>query len=352
MKIMTVIGARPQFVKAAALSRAFDEHRPDICEVLVHTGQHYDTNMSQVFFDELQIPRPQYNLGIGGGTHGQNTGRMLESLEALAMDISPDWVVVFGDTDSTLAGALVAAKLHIPIAHVEAGLRSFNRRMPEEINRVLTDHISDLLFAPSEASRSNLLQEGVDADKIDVFGDVMYDVALYYTDRARRPDWFTKSNLEENAFALCTIHRAENTDQIDSLRGILGGLASSPVPVVLPLHPRTRGRVADAGLEWPENVWVTDPVGYLEMVWLESHCSFVLTDSGGVQKEAYFHGKPCITLREETEWVELVERGWNRLAGSDASRIAECLNSITLPEHAPELYGQGDAAVRMAKAIR
>jgi len=346
------MGARPQFIKAAALSRSLVSERPDVEEVIVHTGQHYDLNMSDIFFKELDIPRPAFNLGVGGGTHGQNTGRMLEKIEALAMEVKPDWVVVFGDTDSTLAGALVAAKLQIPIAHVEAGLRSFNRHMPEEINRVLTDHVSELLFAPTEAARANLLHEGIDASKIHVFGDVMYDVALYYRQRARQPAWFEGSNLEEEAFALCTVHRAENTDSMEKLRGILDGLASSPLAVVLPLHPRTRKSVTDVGLVWPSNIRIVDPVGYLEMVWLERHCRFVITDSGGIQKEAFFYGKPCITLREETEWVELVEHGWNRLAGSSAAKISELVNSVAAPPSAPELYGRGDAALRMVREIR
>lgn len=352
MKVLTVLGARPQFVKAATVSRAFAERRSEVREVLVHTGQHYDANMSAVFFDELDIPQPDYNLGIGGGTHGQNTGRMMEGLEELMFRERPDYLLVYGDTNSTLAGALVAAKLHIPIAHVEAGLRSFNRRMPEEINRVLTDHIAGLLFAPTGTARSNLTQEGIDASKIHVVGDVMYDAAIFYKERARPPTWFRAAGGIEGKFALCTIHRAENTDDSAHLRGILEGLASSPVPVVLPLHPRTRNKMHEEGLAWPDNVRVVDPVGYLEMVWLESRCSFVLTDSGGVQKEAFFHQKPCITLREETEWVELVASGWNRLAGSDPKLIAECIATAAVPRDTPDLYGRGDAADRIVELIR
>lgn len=352
MRVLTVIGARPQFIKAAAVSRALLRHRPDVREILVHTGQHYDANMSKVFFDELDIPRPEHNLGIGGGTHGQNTGRMMEKLEQLVMLERPDWVLVYGDTDSTLAGALVAAKLHVPVAHVEAGLRSYNRRMPEEINRVVTDHLSDRLFAPTVGARDNLLREGVAATHIEVVGDVMYDTTLFYKARARAPAWAVDSTLATDGFALCTIHRAENTDRRDNLEGILGGIAAAPLPVVLPIHPRTRKKMEEAGFRWPSNVLAVDPVGYLEMVWLEMHCRFVLTDSGGVQKEAYFHQKPCITLREETEWTELVDSGWNRLAGSNTERIARCIAATVKPRHAPMLYGSGDAAQRVAEALR
>lgn len=349
---MTVLGARPQFVKAAAVSRAFVEHRPDVREVIVHTGQHYDANMSKVFFEELGIPEPQFNLGVGGGTHGQNTGRMLEKLEELVFRERPDWMLVFGDTDSTLAGALVAAKAHVPLAHVEAGLRSFNRRMPEEINRILTDHVAELLFAPTGTAKENLLREGIDVAKIHVFGDVMYDAALFYKARARPPAWFAGMGLAPDGFALCTMHRAENIDNDANLRGILEGLASSPMPVLLPLHPRTRKTTQEQDLAWPANVHVVDPVTYLEMIWLEANCRFILTDSGGVQKEAFIHGKPCITLRNETEWVELVDCGWNRLAGNDGRKIAEIIASTSMPASKPDLYGRGDAARLMVGRIR
>lgn len=351
MKLLTVLGARPQFIKAAALSRAFKSYRPDIEEILVHTGQHYDKNMSGVFFDELQIPRPDYNLGVGGGSHGQNTGRMLEKLEALAQEVNPDWVVVFGDTDSTLAGALTAAKLHIPVAHAEAGLRSFNRRMPEEINRVLTDHVSDILWCPTQTAQENLEREGIKGDRVQVPGDLMYDTALFYKEQARKPAELDQISLTDGKFALCTIHRAENVDSPGKLAAIFEGLAESPVDIVLPLHPRTRKRIAESLPGIPDRVHMIDPVGYLEMVWLEMHCEFVATDSGGVQKEAYFHGKPCITLREETEWVELVEHGWNCLAGTDSEKIARLLNSIQTPEQFPPLYGKGDSGKRMAESL-
>lgn len=346
MKIFTVIGARPQFIKAAVVSRALAEHRPDVREILVHTGQHYDANMSNVFFEELDIPHPDHNLGIGGGTHGQNTGRMLERLEALMLAEKPDWVLVYGDTDSTLAGALAASKLHIPVAHVEAGLRSFNRRMPEEINRVLTDHVSTLLFAPTELARTNLRNEGIADDKIHVVGDVMYDAALFYKERARKPDWFDSLDIPPNEFVLCTVHRAENTDEKSRMQGILQGLEGSKLPVILPLHPRTRNKLQQMELPLPTNVRVVDPVGYLEMVWLEANCKLIATDSGGVQKEAYFHQKPCVTLRDETEWVELVACGANVLVGAVSEEIENNLLSSTVRPwlNSMPIYGTGASA--------
>jgi len=351
MKVLTVIGARPQFIKAAVVSRAFMEHCPGINEVIAHTGQHYDANMSDVFFDQLDIPHPQYNLGVGGGGHGQNTGRMLEKLEVLLLEEKPDRVLVYGDTDSTLAGALAAAKLHIPVAHVEAGLRSFNRRMPEEINRVLTDHIADCLFAPTATARENLRHEGVDETTIHLVGDVMYDAALYYRERACQPHGFQCLGIEPKNFVLCTIHRAENTDDPERMSGILKGLAASGLPVILPLHPRTRAKLRDMDLKMPVNVRVLDPVGYLEMVWLEANSRLIATDSGGVQKEAYFHGKRCITLRDETEWVELVESGCNALAGADPARISQLLTEAPDMRFLEGLYGSGDTAKRILDVL-
>lgn len=351
IKLMTIIGARPQFIKAAVVSRALKEHRPDVIEVLVHTGQHYDANMSDVFFDELDIPHPDHKLGIGGGTHGQNTGRMVEHLEALMITKAPDWVLVYGDTDSTLAGALAAAKLHIPVAHVEAGLRAFNRRMPEEINRVLTDHIATLLFAPTEMARFNLLNEGIADDKIHVVGDVMCDASHFYRDRACKPDWFDGLGVVAFEFVLATVHRAENTDDPIRLAAILAGLAQVGRPVILPLHPRTKGRLAKYGLSLPATLHVVDPVGYLEMVWLEANCLLVATDSGGVQKEAYFFGKPCITLRDETEWIELINTGWNQLVGADTAMISRAIRSAHIPLELGCLYGKGNAAQLIISTI-
>lgn len=351
-KIFTVVGARPQFIKAAVVSRAFVKYRSDVQEILVHTGQHYDANMSSVFFDELNIPHPKYNLNIGGGTHGQNTGRMIEKLEELMQQEKPDWVLVYGDTDSTLAGALAAAKLHIPVAHIEAGLRSFNRDMPEEINRVLTDHVSALLFAPTKLAHQNLRMEGISESKIHTVGDVMYDAALYYRERARKPKWVDDFGIISNDFILCTIHRAENTENYERMQGILGGLANVKSQVVLPLHPRTRKTLRQMNLKLSSNVCVVDPVGYLEMVWLESNCKVIATDSGGVQKEAYFHRKPCVTLRDETEWVELVEYGFNVLVGADACKITAALNNAKLVTCEHLLYGDGNSSALIAHMLK
>lgn len=349
--VLTIVGARPQFIKAAVVSRAL-RAQPGVREVLVHTGQHYDDNMSRVFFEELEIPEPDYHLGIGGGTHGQNTGRMLEALEEVLLQERPDWVLVYGDTDSTLAGALAAAKLHIPVAHVEAGLRSFNRRMPEEINRVLTDHVSDLLFAPTEVAVRNLLREGIPSEKIHLVGDVMYDAALYYGEKAERESQVLRRlGLVPKGYVLATLHRAENTDDPERLRVVLQALAqvNKEVPVVLPVHPRTRKRAEAFGLDHLlGEVLAIEPVGYLDMVMLEKNARVIATDSGGVQKEAFFHRVPCVTLREETEWVELVELGWNRLCPprDPASIVDYLLHDWTGGEATP--YGTGHAGSAIA----
>ncbi|GFZ77227.1 UDP-N-acetyl glucosamine 2-epimerase [Pseudohongiella nitratireducens] len=344
MKVLTVIGARPQFIKASVVSRAFKDIRPDVREVIVHTGQHYDANMSDVFFDELCISRPDYNLGIGGGTHGQNTGRMIEKLEGIMKKIQPQWVLVYGDTDSTLAGALAAAKLDIPVAHVEAGLRSFNRKMPEEINRVLTDHIAQILLVPTEIGRQNLRNEGIADEKIKLVGDVMYDASLYYKSKARKPQLPIGLSDKVSEYVLCTIHRAENTDNRQRLTNILHGLSDSNVQIILPLHPRTRSKIAEFDLGIPENICVIDPVGYLEMVWLEANSRVIVTDSGGVQKEAYFFGKPCVTIRDETEWVELVDAGINQLVGDDTNLIAKSIREAKFSLLNSNIYGQGNSA--------
>jgi UDP-GlcNAc3NAcA epimerase len=315
MKIATIIGARPQFIKAAVVSRAFREHRPDVREVLIHTGQHFDANMSDVFFNELDIPKPDHHLGIGGGTHGKNTGRMIEAIESVLLTEKPDWVLVYGDTDSTLAGALAAAKLHIPVAHVEAGLRSFNRRMPEEINRVLTDHISSLLFTPTDTATRNLANEGITGERVQQVGDVMYDAAIYYQDRAQKPEGLHL----ESGFILATVHRAENTDDSDRLKNIMAALSavSMDIPVVMPVHPRTQTRIRNIGISVGE-ITLLAPVGYLEMIWLLKHCKAVVTDSGGVQKEASFFSKSCFVTRHETEWRELLDSGSTFLVDPDA----------------------------------
>ena len=348
MKIVTVLGARPQFIKAAAFSREIAKHT-NISEVIVHTGQHYDQNMSDVFFKEMNIPLPKYKLKTGGKNHGAMTGQQLEKIEEILLTEKPDLVLVYGDTNSTLAGALAATKLHIPIAHVEAGLRSFNKKMPEEINRILTDQVSDYLFVPSVGAKQNLLNEGVGEEKIFVVGDIMYDVSLYYKEKMVKPNWFDSLNLTN--FILRTIHRAENTDDAEKLGDIFKGLELSKKDIILPLHPRTVNKIKQYGLDIPQNIRVIEPIGYLEMVWLEVHCDLVVTDSGGVQKEAYFHGKYCVTLREETEWVELVEGGLNRLVGSDFEKIQWACEQLF--EHNPSMgiYGDGNTARQIIREI-
>ncbi|GGD02702.1 UDP-N-acetylglucosamine 2-epimerase (non-hydrolyzing) [Pyruvatibacter mobilis] len=340
--ILTVVGARPQFIKAAAVSRAI-RARDSMSEIMVHTGQHFDANMSDVFFDELEIAPPAHHLGIGGGGHGRMTGRMLEGIEGILEAGRPDWVLIYGDTNSTIAGALAAAKLHIPVAHVEAGLRSFNKRMPEEINRILTDHVSTLLFCPTQTAVDNLASEGITAGVHHV-GDVMYDATLDAREKARETsDIVARLQLEPGKYVLSTVHRAENTDSRDALGAVLDHLKAkaAEVPVVLPLHPRTAGAVKKHGLDF-DGLTVIDPVGYLDMAALLDGCAEVLTDSGGVQKEAYFHRKPCTTLRDETEWVETIEAGWNRLwKGAD----------FVSPRKDIADYGDGKSAERILDLI-
>lgn len=351
MKIVSIIGARPQFIKAAAVSRVL-RATPGVREVLVHTGQHYDENMSEVFFRELEIPEPDYNLGIGSGTHGEQTGRMLMAVEGVLLREKPDWVLVYGDTNSTLAGALAAVKLHIPVAHVEAGLRSFNRRMPEEINRILADHASDLLFAPTKAAVENLRREGIPDGRIHLVGDVMYDAALFYGAKAR---WesrvLERLELKPKGYVLVTIHRAGNTDDPRRLQAIVGGLCEigKEIPVVFPVHPRTGKAMESYGLleEAAAHLRLIEPVGYLDMIMLEQNACLIATDSGGVQKEAFFYRVPCVTLREETEWVELVELGWNRVVSPEspekiAKEICRSLGGPRGKEENP--YGDGHSA--------
>lgn len=343
MKIITVLGARPQFIKAGSVSREIAKH-PGIQEIIVHTGQHYDTNMSDIFFDEMRIPKPDYFLGIGGKSHGSMTGQMIEKIEEILLKEKPDWVMVYGDTNSTLAGAIAASKLHIKIAHVEAGLRSFNMKMPEEINRILTDRVSSILFCPTDAAIQNLNHEGFNHFdcRIVQSGDVMQDGAMFYKELAKKP------NIEiHNDFILCTIHRAENTDNEIHLQNIVHALdtIAKDIQIILPLHPRTRKMIDNLHLTM-HNVTIIDPVGYLEMVWLIDHCSLVMTDSGGLQKEAFFFKKHCITLREETEWVELVEHGFNILAGSDTNKILSCVHTMRTKDSNfnVNLYGNGKAS--------
>jgi len=361
MKIVTIIGARPQFIKAAALSLVLRK-KIGVREILIHTGQHFDNNMSRIFFEQMQIPKPDYNLEVAGLSHGAMTGRMLGRLEAVLLSEKPDLVLVYGDTNSTLAGALAAAKLHIPVAHVEAGLRSFNRRMPEEINRVLTDHISDLLFAPTGAAVANLENEGISPEKIHLVGDVMQDAALHYASLARKPAFFESRVISPaEPFVLATLHRAENTDAPGRLAEIIDAIReiSRQTPVLMPLHPRTRKRITETGLKIDGDssgirLHLLDPVGYLEMVWLLQHCALVMTDSGGLQKEAYFFKKPCITLRDETEWMELVDTGVNTLVGAKSSAILDAFcNALNLPQIAfdRDLYGSGKAGQLIAEQL-
>lgn len=348
MRIVTIVGARPQFIKAAPLSAALRlEHE----EILIHTGQHSDAGMSDVFFEELGIAAPDHQLGIAGVPHGAMVGRMLERIEAILVESAPDLVLVFGDTNSTLAGALAAAKLGVRLAHVEAGLRSFNRGMPEEVNRVLTDHVSDLLFCPSGAAVANLSKEGITRGVHDV-GDVMLDALLAAVERNRsREDVLKRLGLNEKQYILATIHRAENTDDADRLRGIAAGLGGLDGIVALPLHPRTREALKRAGVTLAQNVRVLDPTGYLDMVRLESAARVIVTDSGGVQKEAFWLGVPCITLREETEWVETIDAGWNRLAGTDPTSIVAGVGAAIEAAARPALYGEPNAVGRIAALL-
>jgi len=343
MRIVSVIGARPQFVKAAALCRAAAA-RPSIVHRIVHTGQHYDAAMSDVFFEELGIPAPDHNLGIGSASHAVQTAGIMQALEPVLEAERPDWVLLYGDTNSTLAGATVAAKLCLPTAHVEAGLRSFNRRMPEEVNRIVADHLSQVLLAPTRAAMDNLKREGL-AERAVLTGDVMYDITLELRERAARRALPPEAAALDR-FALATVHRAENTDDPERLSAIMEGLervARDLCPVIFPVHPRTAKRLAAMGIE-PRHVMLVPPAGYLEMAALESRAQFILTDSGGVQKEAYFLEVPCITLRDETEWVETLANGCNTLAGADAARIAAAAGGARSAGPWTAVYGSGQAA--------
>ena len=360
--ITTIVGARPQFIKAAAVSRAVHAHNdagngPQVVERIVHTGQHYDAGMSRVFFDELHIPRPAANLEVGSGSHGVQTGEMLRRLEADLLAHRPDAVLIYGDTNSTLAGALAAAKLHVPVAHVEAGLRSFNRRMPEEINRIVADRMASLLLCPTATAVANLAREGI-TDNVHQAGDVMYDSVLYNARLAEeKSDAPARLGLEPKGYYLATVHRAENTDDPERLAGILAALGRMERPVVLPLHPRTRQTLGAGLADMADAVRAVDPVPYLDMLMLERNARLVLTDSGGVQKEAYWFGVPCVTLRDETEWVELVEAGCNRLAGADADTIVgavaafEAAGAVLPADRPADLYGDGHSARRIVRLL-
>ncbi len=340
-RIATIVGARPQFIKAAPVSRAL---AASFEETLIHTGQHYDYGMSEVFFKELEMRAPEYNLGAGGGSHAEQTGKMMIALETTLLDLKPDLVLVYGDTNSTLAGGLAGAKLGIPVAHVEAGLRSYNRAMPEEINRVVTDHLSELLFCPTQAAVQNLGKEGIRTG-VHLVGDVMYDALLHNLSLAReRSTVLADLDLKPGEYALATVHRAANTDDPANMGAILKALGALPVRIVLPLHPRTRKLLAEFALTPAPNVALVEPVGYLDMLTLEQHAGCILTDSGGIQKEAYLLGVRCITLREETEWVETVSAGWNVLVGADSDRIEAAYREWFPGGERPLLYGDGHAA--------
>lgn len=346
--IISIVGARPQFIKAAPVSRALAS---SFREVMVHTGQHYDYGMSDVFYEEMEIKKPGYNLGLGDGTHGEQTGRMLIELEKILDSVKPDCVLVYGDTNSTLAGALAAAKTGIPLAHVEAGLRSYNRAMPEEINRVVTDHVSDLLFCPTGAAVANLAKEGI-VKGVHRVGDVMYDALFYNLKLAHRKSQILKRlNLKKSEYALATVHRAANTDDKDRISSILdafGGLSSQ---VVFPMHPRTRKMMQAFGLSVKSNVLLVEPVGHFDMLVLQENANAILTDSGGVQKEAYLLGVRCITLREETEWVETVSAGWNKLVGTNTKMILDAYETWQPQKERTSLYGDGHSAVQICKII-
>ncbi|MBT4333082.1 MAG: UDP-N-acetylglucosamine 2-epimerase (non-hydrolyzing) [Candidatus Cloacimonetes bacterium] len=353
MKLITIIGARPQFIKAAAVSREIAKHS-EIKEIIVHTGQHFDANMSEIFFEQMHIPKPDYNLEINSLSHGAMTGRMIEKIEEVLLDEKPDWILIYGDTNSTIAGSLAAKKLHIKVAHVEAGLRSFNRNMPEEINRILTDKISDILFCPTDTAVQNLQNEGIGKNSLTQIvkcGDVMQDAAIFYTDLAQKPE----IEVPEE-FILATIHRAENTDDPKRLTSIFNALnkISHKLPIILPLHPRTKKIISISKLITTNSQLIfIDPVGYLEMIYLLQNCSLVMTDSGGLQKEAFFFRKPCVTLRDETEWVELVENGFNEIVGANENKIISGYKKMSKKQndYKINLYGNGEASEKIINKL-
>jgi len=356
MKLVDIVGCRPQFIKVAPILQAVARYNKMHCnssviEVLVHTGQHYDYEMSQVFFDELDLKSPDYHLGVGSGTHGHQTGEMLKRIEEVLIKEKPDLVMVYGDTNTTLAGALAAAKLHIPVAHVEAGLRSFNRQLPEEINRVLTDHLSSLLFCPTDTAVRNLAREGI-TQGVHKVGDVMYDVALWGLEIAERKSTILETlGVDPGNYLLVTIHRPGNTDDPRNLSAIVSALNDVAETVIFPAHPRTQKALKQWGLHPNSNVRLIEPVSYLDMLMLEKNARMILTDSGGVQKEAYILGVPCVTLREETEWVETVEAGWNILVGANRERIVEAVRNFQPTGERPPLFGDGNASRRIVEIL-
>jgi UDP-GlcNAc3NAcA epimerase len=351
MKIATIIGARPQFIKAAMVSMEI-ANRDIIEEILIHTGQHYDNNMSEIFFNEMGIPKPRHNLGIGSLSHGAMIGRQLEEIEKILIQIKPDLVLVYGDTNSTLAGALAASNLHIPVAHVEAGLRSFNRKMPEEINRVLTDHIAELLFVPTDTAEANLIKEGIDKIKINKVGDVMYDAVLHFADIAEKKSNILQNlDLESKKYILATVHRPENTDSIEKLGNIFSALAEAPLPVVIPIHPRTKKKLVEYNIVLKGQIISIESVGYLDMMMLEKNAHKIATDSGGIQKEAYFYGVPCITMRNETEWIELVEVGANVITGANHQLIMDAIYKKNDNFIKSDIYGTGNASFKILEEL-
>ncbi|NBP75141.1 MAG: UDP-N-acetylglucosamine 2-epimerase (non-hydrolyzing) [Crocinitomicaceae bacterium] len=375
-KIITVIGARPQIIKAAAISRAIKNNFSDkILEVIVHTGQHYDENMSQIFFEELEIPFPNFNLNVGSGSHGEQTAKMLEGLENIYMQEKPEAVIVYGDTNSTIAAALAAAKIHIPVIHIEAGLRSFNKAMPEEINRIACDHMSTLLFIPSETGHRNLLNEGIKNDqkeaatidnpKIYLCGDIMYDNSLYFSAMSEQKSKILKElEITTNEFILCTIHRDTNTDDTSNLNAIFRALLriqkTSNFKIVLPLHPRTRDKLNShldenllTEINQNKNFKIIPPTGFLDIISLEKNARLIITDSGGLQKEAFFFQKPCVILRDQTEWIEIVENGNALIAGANELKIISSVETLIKRTDFtyPNLYGDGNAANFICKKI-
>lgn len=365
MKILTILGARPQFIKAASVSRAIRnfnlENTPSIRELIVHTGQHYDAEMSDIFFDEMDIPKPDYKLKCGNLAHGAMTGRMLESIEEVILKEMPYFVLVYGDTNSTLAGALAASKLHVPVVHVEAGLRSFNMAMPEEMNRILTDRISKILFCPTKTAVNNLEQEGFpyhttnkSIQQIFNVGDVMYDATLFYRAKAKEYISLDTWNLEAGNFALCTVHRAENTDDPSRLKSIFQALhqINKKMPVILPMHPRTKKIIEKSSFSnLLTNLNIVEPLSYLETQRLEMSAKIILTDSGGMQKEAFFHQVPCVTFRDETEWVETVNSGWNTLVEASTEKIIESFENRTVPVVQDHYYGDGKSAEIIVQSL-
>jgi len=356
MKILSIVGARPQFIKAVSLSR-YLKSVPDISEILLHTGQHYDNNMSDDFFSELNIPKPDYNLEIGSDTPARQTAKIMMGIENIALEECPNFILIYGDTNSTIAGALVGAKLYMPVVHIEAGLRSYDRKMPEEINRVISDVISTILFCPSQAAVNNLKQEGINEGVYNV-GDIMLETYQYYKDKAQKSSRILdKLNLKPEKYFLCTIHRASNTDNIENLKNIFTGLTNSKETIILPLHPRTRKKNNQSKSLRKcigNNIRIIDPIGYLDMIYLEANAKKIVTDSGGVQKEAYFNRVPCITLRENTEWVETVEEGVNKLVGVEPEKIKESINNFSPSElnYSKNLYGDGRTSEKIVKILQ